>query len=312
MHSHSIDQWTHDHIFLGSRHVRHERRTWFVVALTTVMMVGEIAVGWLSGSMALLADGWHMATHAAALGIAGLAYLFARQQAGNSRFTFGTGKFGDLAAFSSAIILAMIAVQIAYESMSRLIHPVPIAYGEAIAVAALGLGVNLVSAWLLRDDHDHHGHDHTHDHGHRHHDNNLRAAFVHVMADAATSVLAIAALVVAMVSQWVWADPAVGIVGSLVIASWAVGLMRASGAVLLDVNADRNLEGIIRSRIETKGDRVTDLHLWQVGPGHRAAVISVISDHPLPPATYKRRLGGLRGLSHITIEVETCPHEPPS
>jgi len=312
MHSHSIDQWTHDHIFLGSRHVRHERRTWFVVALTTVMMIGEIAVGWLSGSMALLADGWHMATHAAALGIAGLAYLFARQQAGNSRFTFGTGKFGDLAAFSSAIILAMIAVQIAYESMNRLIHPVPIAYGEAIAVAALGLGVNLVSAWLLRDDHDHHGHDHTHDHGHRHHDNNLRAAFVHVMADAATSVLAIAALVVAMVSQWVWADPAVGIVGSLVIASWAVGLMRASGAVLLDVNADRNLEGIIRSRIETKGDRVTDLHLWQVGPGHRAAVISVISDHPLPPATYKRRLGGLRGLSHITIEVETCPHEPPS
>ena len=312
MHSHSIDQWTHDHIFLGSRHVRHERRTWFVVALTTVMMVGEIAVGWLSGSMALLADGWHMATHAAALGIAGLAYLFARQQASNSRFTFGTGKFGDLAAFSSAIILAMIAVQIAYESMSRLIHPVSIAYGEAIAVAALGLGVNLVSAWLLRDDHDHHGHDHTHDHGHRHHDNNLRAAFVHVMADAATSVLAIAALVVAMVSQWVWADPAVGIVGSLVIASWAVGLMRASGAVLLDVNADRNLEGIIRSRIETKGDRVTDLHVWQVGPGHRAAVISVISDHPLPPATYKRRLGGLRGLSHITIEVETCPHEPPS
>ena len=312
MHSHSIDQWTHDHIFLGSRHVRHERRTWFVVALTTLMMVGEIAVGWLSGSMALLADGWHMATHAAALGIAGLAYLFARQQASNSRFTFGTGKFGDLAAFSSAIILAMIAVQIAYESMSRLIHPVSIAYGEAIAVAALGLGVNLVSAWLLRDDHDHHGHDHTHDHGHRHHDNNLRAAFVHVMADAATSVLAIAALVVAMVSQWVWADPAVGIVGSLVIASWAVGLMRASGAVLLDVNADRNLEGIIRSRIETKGDRVTDLHLWQVGPGHRAAVISVISDHPLPPAAYKRRLGGLRGLSHITIEVETCPHEPPS
>ena len=312
MHSHSIDQWTHDHIFLGSRHVRHERRTWFVVALTTVMMVGEIAVGWLSGSMALLADGWHMATHAAAVGIAGLAYLFARRQASNSRFTFGTGKFGDLAAFSSAIILAMIAVQIAYESMSRLIHPVSIAYGEAIAVAALGLGVNLVSAWLLRDDHDYHGHDHTHDHGHRHHDNNLRAAFVHVMADAATSVLAIAALVVAMVSQWVWADPAVGIVGSLVIASWAVGLMRASGAVLLDVNADRNLEGIIRSRIETKGDRVTDLHVWQVGPGHRAAVISVISDHPLPPATYKRRLGGLRGLSHITIEVETCPHEPPS
>jgi len=161
MHSHSIDQWTHDHVFLGSRHDRHARRTWFVVMLTAAMMIGEIVVGWLSGSMALLADGWHMATHAAALGIAALAYLFARRQAGNSHFTFGTGKFGDLAAFSSAIILGMIAVQIAYESAVRLLHPVPIAYGEAITVAALGFVVNLVSAWLLRDDHDHlHGHDH--------------------------------------------------------------------------------------------------------------------------------------------------------
>ena len=309
MHSHSIDQWTHDHVFLGSEHSRHERRTWFVVALTSAMMVGEIVVGWLSGSMALLADGWHMATHAAALGIAGLAYLFARRQARNSHFSFGTGKFGDLAAFSSAIILAMVAVQIAYESAVRLLHPVPIAYGEAIAVATLGLGVNLLSAWLLRGDHDHH-HGHGHSHAHHHHqDNNLRAAYVHVLADAATSILAIAALLVAMYSQWVWTDPLVGIVGSCVIASWAYGLLRASGAVLLDVNADKNLEGVIRDRIETKGDRVTDLHLWQVGPGHRAVVISVISDHPLPPATYKRRLGGLRGLSHVTIEVETCQHE---
>ncbi len=312
MHSHSIDQWTHDHVFLGSEHGHHERRTWFVVALTTLMMVGEITVGWFSGSMALLADGWHMATHAAALGIAALAYLFARRQASNSHFSFGTGKFGDLAAFSSAIILTMIAVQIAYESVVRLFNPVPIAYGEAIAVATLGLAVNLVSAWLLRDDHDHHhGHGHHHDdhHGHHHHDNNLRAAYIHVLADAATSILAIAALVVAMYSQWVWTDPLVGIIGSCVIASWAYGLLRASGAVLLDVNADKNLETVIRDRLETKGDRVTDLHLWQVGPGHRAAVISVISDPPLPPATYKRRLGGLRGLSHVTIEVETCPHE---
>ncbi len=314
MHSRSIDQLTHDHVFLGSRHDRHERRTWFVVVLTAAMMVGEIVVGWLSGSMALLADGWHMATHAAALGIAALAYLFARRQAGNSHFTFGTGKFGDLAAFSSAIILTMIAVQIAYESVVRLLHPVPIAYGEAIAVAAIGLVVNIVSAWLLRDDHDHHhghGHDHDHvqSHSHRHEDNNLRAAYVHVMADAATSILAIAALLVAMYAQWVWADPAVGIIGSLVIASWAYGLLRASGAVLLDVHADKNLEMVIRDRLETKGDRVTDLHLWQVGPGHRAAVISVVSDHPLPPATYKRRLGGLRSLSHVTIEVQTCPRE---
>jgi cation diffusion facilitator family transporter len=314
MHSHSIDQWTHDHNFLGSRHDRHERRTWFVVALTATMMAGEIVVGWLSGSMALLADGWHMATHAAALGIAALSYLFARRQAGNSRFTFGTGKFGDLAAFSSAIILVMIAIQIAYESAVRLLHPVQIAYGEAIAVATLGLVINIVSAWLLRDDNvHHHGHGHNQGHvlvhGHHYHDNNLRAAYVHVMADAATSILAIAALLVAMYAQWVWADPAVGIIGSLVIVSWAYGLLRASGAVLLDVHADKNLEMVIRDRLETKGDRVTDLHLWQVGPGHRAAVISVVSDHPQSPATYKRRLGGLRGLSHVTIEVETCPHE---
>jgi len=330
MHSHSLDQWTHDHVFLGPRHAHNERRTWFVVALTAVMMVGEIAAGSLFGSMALLADGWHMATHAAALGIAAAAYLFARQHARNSRFAFGTGKFGDLAAFSSAIILSLIAVQIFYESVIRLVHPVAIAYGEAIAVAALGLGVNLVSAWLLRDshDHDHHGHGHSHgsshdvspgssqgsshdsSSGHRHHDNNLRAAYIHVLADAATSVLAIAALVIAMYSQWVWADPAVGIIGSLVIASWAFGLIRDSGAVLLDVSVDKNLEAVIRDRLETRGDRVTDLHLWQVGPGHRAAVISVVSDHPLPSATYKRRLGGLRGLSHVTIEVELCPHPP--
>jgi cation diffusion facilitator family transporter len=315
MHSDSIDRWTHDHVFLGSQHDRNERRTRFVVVLTAVMMVGEITAGWAFGSMALLADGWHMGTHAAALGIAALAYLFARRQAANASFTFGTGKFGDLAAFSSAIILALIAAQIAYESVIRLFHPVPIIYGEAIVVAMLGLCVNLVSAWLLRDDHDHHHghhHDHAHDHSHgHHHDNNLRAAYVHVLADAATSLLAIAALVLAMVSNWVWADPAVGIVGSLVIASWAYGLIRSSGAVLLDVNADPNLEGTIRSRIETRGDRVTDLHLWQVGPGHRAAVISVVSDHPLPPATYKRRLGGLRGLSHVTVEVETCPDPHP-
>ncbi len=334
MHSHSLDPWTHDHVFLGPKHDRNERRTWFVVALTAVMMVGEIVAGSLFGSMALLADGWHMATHAAALGIAAAAYLFARQHARNSRFAFGTGKFGDLAAFSSAIILSLIAVQIFYESVIRLVHPVAIAYGEAIAVAALGLGVNLVSAWLLRDshDHDHHGHGHSHGsshssshssspgsshdsshdspHGHRHHDNNLRAAYIHVLADAATSVLAIAALAIAMYSQWVWADPAVGIIGSLVIASWAFGLIRDSGAVLLDVSVDKNLEAVIRDRLETRGDRVTDLHLWQVGPGHRAAVISVVSDHPLPSATYKRRLNGLRGLSHVTIEVELCPHPP--
>jgi cation diffusion facilitator family transporter len=316
MHSHSLDRLTHDHVFLGARHARNERRTWFVVALTAVMMVGEIVAGIVFGSMALLADGWHMATHAAALGIAALAYLFARRQARNSHFTFGTGKFGDLAAFASAVILAIVAIQIAFESVARLVNPVTIAYREAIAVAVLGLVVNLVSAFLLREEHDHdhhhgHSHAHSHDHGHAHHhrDNNLRAAYVHVLADAATSVLAIAALLTAAYLQWTWADPVVGIVGAAVIASWAVGLLRSSGSVLLDVNNAGKMEGLIRQRLETRGDRVTDLHLWQIGPGHRAAVISLVSDDPLPPSEYKRRLSGMHGLSHVTVEVETCRHE---
>ena len=316
MHSHSLDRWTHDHVFLGAKHARNERRTWFVVALTAVMMVGEIVAGIVFGSMALLADGWHMATHAAALGIAALAYLFARRQARNAHFTFGTGKFGDLAAFASAVILGIVAIQIAFESVARLVNPVSIAYREAIAVAVLGLVVNLVSAFLLREEHDHdhhhgHSHAHGHDHGHAHHhrDNNLRAAYVHVLADAATSVLAIAALLTAAYLQWTWADPVVGIVGAAVIASWAVGLLRSSGSVLLDVNDAGKMEGLIRQRLETRGDRVTDLHLWQIGPGHRAAVISLVSDDPLPPSKYKRRLSGIHGLSHVTVEVEVCRHE---
>jgi cation diffusion facilitator family transporter len=340
MHTHSLEQWTHDHVFLGQSHEHNERRTWFVVALTVIMMVGEIVAGSYFGSMALFADGWHMGTHAAALGIAGAAYLFARQQANNARFAFGTGKFGDLAAFSSAIILGVIALQIAYESLLRLMAPVPIAYGEAIAVACLGLCVNALSAFLLRDSHDDHHHNHHHHHHHHHHhphhhhglahddgeddddhhhehhdhdhghvrDNNFRAAYVHVLADAATSVLAIAALVIAKYSGWVWTDPAVGIAGSCVIGSWAYQLIRDAGSVLLDVSADKNLDGAIRTRLETRGDRVTDMHLWQLGPGHRAAVISLVSDDPLPPSDYKSRLTGLKGLSHVTIEVETCRH----
>jgi cation diffusion facilitator family transporter len=313
MHTHSLDRHRHDHVFLGEQHEENERRTWFVVALTLVMMVGEIAAGSFFGSMALLADGWHMGTHAAALGIAGAAYPFARRQSGNARFSFGTGKFGDLAAFSSALILGIVAVQIAYESVLRLITPVPIAYGEAIAVACLGLAVNLVSAWLLRGNHDHHhghahGHDHHHHEHHHHRDNNFRAAYIHVVADAATSVLAIGALVIAMLSGWNGADPIVGIIGSIVIASWAYTLIRDAGGVLLDVSFDKRLERDIRARLEEGDDRVTDLHVWQLGPGHCAAVISLVSDAPLQPAIYKERLGDLKGLSHVTVEVERCMH----
>jgi cation diffusion facilitator family transporter len=329
MHTHSLDERMHRHVFLGDKHEQNERRTWFVVALTLVMMVAEIAAGSVFGSMALLADGWHMGTHAAALGIAGAAYLFARRQASNARFSFGTGKFGDLAAFSSALILGIIAIQIAYESVLRLISPVAIDYREAIAVASLGLIVNIVSAWLLSDSHDHHhghghahphdhdhddddhhDHDHPHDHGHGHHhrDNNFRAAYVHVLADAATSVLAIAALATAMYTGWNWADALVGIVGSIVIASWAYTLIRDAGSVLLDVSVDKKLERTIRARLEAGDDRITDLHVWQLGPGHCAAVISLISDAPLQPVAYKQRLHDLKELSHVTVEVEQCMH----
>jgi cation diffusion facilitator family transporter len=304
MDSESVSQWRHTHKFLGEHHERHERRTWFVVALTVAMMVAEIVGGTVFGSLALVADGWHMATHAAALGIAGFAYLFARRHGSNSRFTMGTGKFGDLAAFSSAIILGMVALYIAYESVLRLTEPVPIHFRQAIPIAVLGLAVNLVSAWLLRDQHDHGdhpGHDHA---SHHQQDHNLRAAYVHVLADAFTSVLAIGALILALLFGWLWIDPAVGLVGAGVILSWAYGLMRSASAVLLDTLPEGQLPMLIRERIEIGGDKLSDLHLWRVGPGHTAVILSVVSEAPQPPAAYKERLRGIAGLSHVTVEVQ--------
>ena len=326
MHSHSLESWTHHHNFLGGQHARNEQRTWIVVWLTLIMMIAEIVGGTVFGSMALLADGWHMSTHAVAIGITALAYRYARRHADDPRFAFGTGKFGELAAFTSAVVLGIVAIMVAYESVLRMADLKPIAYGEAIAIAALGLVVNLVSAWLLRDDHDHHhghthhahhdddhdhhaGHDQPHEHHHRHHrDNNLRAAYLHVLADAATSVMAILALIVARAFGWVWIDPVVGIVGSLVIASWAYGLIKSAGAVLIDVVPDTGVAHDIRQRLETDGDRIADLHLWQVGPGHYSAIVNVVTDHPRPPAFYKARLGGLSQISHITVEVDHCVH----
>jgi cation diffusion facilitator family transporter len=312
MHSHSLDRWTHEHVFLGAQHARNERRTWLVVGLTVAMMVVEIAGGSIFGSMALLADGWHMATHALAIGIAASAYLFARRHAHDQRFAFGTGKLGELAAFASAIVLAMIALLVAWESFLRLARPVPIAYGEAMAIAAVGLLVNLGSAWLLREDHAHHHHHHHAGDDHAHHhdgaDNNLRAAYLHVLADAATSVLAIASLALAWSLDWQWIDPVVGVVGACVIASWSYGLIRDAGAVLLDVVPDQGTASDIRRRLEIDGDRVSDLHLWQIGPGHRAAVVSIVTDRPQPPSVYKSRLSAVRGLSHVSVEVQPCEH----
>jgi cation diffusion facilitator family transporter len=318
MHAESIESWRHEHVFLGEHHQRNERRSWAVVGLCGTMMLTEITGGWLWGSMALIADGLHMSTHAGALVIAASAYAYARRHARDERFAFGTGKLGDLAAFASAIVLAMIALLIGYESVERLFHPVAIAFSEAIPLAALGLAVNLVSAWLLHEgppdgaahDHararDHHDHHHHHDH---HADHNLRAAYVHVMADAAVSVLAVIGLSAGRLLGWVWMDPVMGIVGMVVILNWSWSLVRVSGAVLLDMRPEGIARAIVDRLEAGHGDRIADLHLWRVGPGHHAAVVSIVCDRPEPPAAYKARLADITGLSHVTIEVLACPGE---
>lgn len=303
----------HDHFFLGTDHQRNERKVWLVIALTASMMLVEISAGTIYGSMALVADGWHMSTHAGAMLIAVLAYRFARRHAGNPRFTFGTGKLGDLAGFASAIVLALIALLIGWESLVRLTQPIHIDFNQAIAVAVVGLGVNLVCAWLLKDDHAHHHH-HGHEHHHsndEHHapgkgrDNNLRAAYLHVLADALTSVLAILALLLGRSYGWSWADPAMGVVGALVIARWSWGLIRDSGSVLLDAAAEgQDVRQEIREAMAPTGSQVTDLHVWQVGPGHFAAIVSLMAREPREPAHYKALLAHIHELSHVTVEVQ--------
>jgi cation diffusion facilitator family transporter len=317
--AHSVEELKHDHVFLGADHERNERKVWLVIALTATMMVAEIVAGSIFGSMALTADGWHMSTHAGAMLISALAYLYARRQARNPRYTFGTGKLGDLAGFASAIVLALVALLIAWESAIRLARPVPIDFDQAILVAILGLGVNLASAWLLREDHHHshhgahagHGHEDGHrhhhgghDHGHHAEDHNLRAAYLHVLADALTSVLAILALILGRIYGWNALDPVMGIVGGLVIARWSLGLIRVTAGVLLDAQPDDDdLAGEIRRTVETEEDRIADLHVWQVGPGHHAAIVALITPKPRPPSFYKEKLRGIANLSHVTVEV---------
>jgi cation diffusion facilitator family transporter len=402
----------HKHVFLGEGHEKNERRTWMVIWLCAAMMVAEIVGGLLFGSIALVADGLHMSTHAGALLLAALAYTYARKRAGDPNFTFGTGKFGDLAGFASAIILAMIALLIGYESISRLFAPVAIHFAEAIPIASLGLAVNIASAWLLsggghhqgrgRDQghshgRAHEGHDHDEaqriataagvvvlevfedgapprfrlrveagpalsaqaasvetvrpdgtrqlfamkdqgrylesveeipephaftahvrigeqdypvvfeEHEHAHvsagRDNNMRAAVVHVMADAAVSVLVITGLLLARTFGWLWMDPLAGIIGAAVIASWSYGLIRDTGAILLDMNPDRRMANNLRQAVESDGDRIADLHLWRLGPGHLGAIISVITTQAREADYYRARLGRFKSLSHLTVEV---------
>ncbi|MDE2356724.1 MAG: CDF family Co(II)/Ni(II) efflux transporter DmeF [Alphaproteobacteria bacterium] len=402
---------THDHVFLAPSHQANERRAWAVIILCSVMMIGEIVGGLLFGSIALVADGLHMSTHAGALLLAALAYTYARRHAEDPRFTFGTGKFGDLAGFASAIVLAMIALLIGYEAVTRLLRPEPIHFREAIPIAGLGLVVNLASAWLLSagghahhhghgHGHGHHGHDHghqhdaesfeivtapgvsrlfihedgvpprfrlertqggalvasdvtletirpdgarqifrfaeqaevlesleeipephaftarvvvdgeahtlmfaEHDHGAHARDNNMRSAIVHVMADATVSVMVIAGLVLARWLGWVWMDPLAGLIGALVIASWSFGLIRDTGAILLDMNPDKRLADQIRQTVEASGDAVADLHLWRLGPGHLGAIVSVASMEDRDAAFYRAKLARLPNLSHLTIEI---------
>ncbi|MBR1141559.1 MULTISPECIES: CDF family Co(II)/Ni(II) efflux transporter DmeF [Bradyrhizobium] len=400
----------HSHVFLSEDHQKSERKTWAVIWLCAAMMVVEIVGGWLFGSIALIADGLHMSTHAGALLLAALAYTYARKYADDPRFTFGTGKLGDLAGFTSAIILAMIALLIGYEAISRLFEPVPIHFTEAIPIAILGLAVNVASAWLLSGGHGHgHGHSHGHDHAdheeddethriatdagavilevfedgmpprfrlrsensgiklsaaaasvetvrpdgaqqvftledrgsylesveeipephafeanvrigaqtyplsfqeHEHahgsaaRDHNMRAALVHVMADAAVSVLVIVGLLLARAFGWHWMDPLAGIIGACVIASWSFGLIRDTGAILLDMNPDRRMADNLKRSIEDDGDQLVDLHLWRLGPGHLGAIVSVATAKQQEEQYYRAKLARFRSLSHLTIEVK--------
>ena len=400
---------SHAHVFLAAGHQANERRAWAVIVLCGAMMVGEIVGGLLFGSIALVADGLHMSTHAGALLLAALAYTYARRHAEDPRFTFGTGKFGDLAGFTSAIVLAMIALLIGYEAVTRFMRPVPIHFGQAIPIAALGLAVNVASAWLLSagGHHDHHGHGHghaddhsrdaahaeavelatgsgpivlsifedgvpprfrlhgvdgapldpssvsvetirrggarqifgfaqregflesldeipephafsvrldargelhtapftKHEHGAHDRDNNMRSAVVHVLADAMVSVLVIVGLVLARWLGWVWMDPLAGAIGALVIASWSYGLIRDTGAILLDMNPDRGLADEIRSAVEASGDAVADLHLWRLGPGHLGAIVSIATRSERDESHYRSQLSRFPALSHLTVEI---------
>jgi len=299
----TMNSHTHEHVFLGAAHDENAKRTLWVVMLTVVMMVAEIIAGALTGSMALLADGFHMATHVVALGIAAAAYAYAKRHANNPRYSFGTGKVGDLGGFTSALILALVSLGIGIESVMRLLNPTDVQFGTATLIAVVGLGVNIVSALLLG-----HGQGHDHDHGHDHHghDNNFKSAYVHVIADALTSVFAIAALLAGRYLGWVWLDPVMGIVGAIVIARWAWTLLGTTAGVLLD-QTDAHVAEEIRELVEQPGDAtITDLHVWRVGPDAHAAIVSVIGDATTNAECIRERLKPVHEVSHLTVEFRAA------
>lgn len=308
MHIHTLENWQHNHDF-AVKNEKGERRTLYVLFLTAITMVVEIIAGSVYGSMALLADGWHMSTHVAAFMITIFAYRFSRKHADNPAFAFGTGKVNVLGGFASAVALAVVALVMLIESLNRIIDPHVIFFNQAIAVACLGLFINLISAFLLKDDHSHH-HDH-HGHNGHHHDHNLRAAYLHVIADAMTSLLAIIALVSGKYLGWNWLDPVMGIVGAIIITRWSYGLLKQTGPILLDASIEEDYQLKIEETIEKDSDnKISDIHIWKVGANHYAAIISLVTHFPHSTEHYKGLLSNFHKLSHVTVEVNECKDEP--
>ena len=305
MHVHTVENWQHSHDFLV-KNEKGERRTQYVLILTAITMIIEIIAGSIFGSMALLADGWHMSTHVAAFTITIFAYRYARKHANNPAYAFGTGKVSVLGGFASAVALAVVALVMLVESMHRIIDPQTIQFNAAIGVACVGLLVNVISAFLLKDGH---SHDHAHEH-HQHHDHNLQAAYLHVLADALTSMLAIVALLSGKYFGWYWLDPIMGIVGAIIITRWSYGLIKQTSPILLDGSIEEEYQLAIQRTIEKDSDnRITDIHIWKVGPNHYAAIISIITHFPKATEYYKELLGEFHKLAHITIEVHECKEE---
>jgi len=309
MHTHTLENWQHGHDF-SLKNEKGERRTKYVLILTAVTMVVEIVAGSIYGSMALLADGWHMGTHVAAFMIAIVAYRYARQHANDPVYTFGTGKVNVLGGFASAVALAVVALMMAVESIERMVDPQVIHFNEAIVVAGLGLIVNLLSVFLLKEDHGH-THEHQHDHHAHHHDHNLRAAYLHVLADAMTSLLAIVALISGKYLGWNWLDPVMGIVGAVIITRWSYGLLKQTSPILLDASIEKDYQVAIKETIEKDSDnRITDIHVWKIGNNHYAAIISLVTHFPKTAEHYKGLLNHFHQLSHVTVEVNECTSEP--
>lgn len=306
MHIQNLKNWQHRHDF-AIIHEKGERRTTQVLILTAITMLIEIIAGSVFGSMALLADGWHMGTHVAAFMITIFAYKYARKHANNPLFTFGTGKVSVLGGFTSAIALLVVALVMSVESIQRILNPQEIHFNEAIGVATLGLLVNVICAFLLQDHHDD-----THEHKQHHHDYNLKAAYFHVLADALTSVLAIVALLAGKLFGWNWLDPIIGIVGALIITHWSYSLLKETSPILLDGGIEEDSKTAIKARIESDSDnRISDLHLWKVGPDDYAVILSLVTHFPKPTEHYKELLKDFSEFSHITIEVNRCVGHAP-